>query len=87
MFVVVLWVVAYGMWIEGCLGDRRAFEWIYGYMLEWMLSMDNLFVFHLLFTSFRTPLSQQRKAVFAVVFRLVFFLVVATLLHAYGWVR
>ena len=82
----------YNTWIKGSLGIRRAFVRIYGYMLEWMLSIDNLFVFHLLFTSFRTLAAQQRKAVFvviicAVVLRPVLFHVVAMLLHACGWGR
>lgn len=29
--------------------------WLSGYMLEWMLSFDNLFVFHMIFSVYQTP--------------------------------
>jgi len=54
--------------------------------------MDNLFVFHLVLEAFRTPAKQVHKAVFigiigAVLIRMVFFMVVSTLLHVSHWIR
>lgn len=73
-------------------GQQQAFQWASGYLLEWMLSMDNLFVFHLVFAAYQTPSDQIHKAAFvgilgAVVMRGVFFMVVSTLLSLFGWFR
>lgn len=73
-------------------GEQQAFQWASGYLLEWMLSMDNLFVFHLVFEAYKTPSEQIHKAAFvgimgAVVMRMVFFMVVSTLLSLFGWFR
>jgi len=73
-------------------GQQQAFQWASGYMLEWMLSMDNLFVFHLVFAAYQTPADQIHKAAFvgilgAVVLRMFFFMVVSTLLSLFGWFR
>jgi len=74
------------------MGERKALEWCAGYVLEWMLSMDNLFVFHLIFQTYQTPSHQVHKAVFvgvigAIVMRMLFFMVVSTLLHVFHWIR
>jgi len=54
--------------------------------------MDNLFVFHLIFKKYKTPASQVRYAVFvgiigALLLRMVFFMVLSTLLHLFHWIR
>mmetsp|Transcript_93791 Transcript_93791/g.265236 ORF Transcript_93791/g.265236 Transcript_93791/m.265236 type:complete len:480 (-) Transcript_93791:117-1556(-) len=95
MVVIVVWflvalVYLAALWVR--MGPERGIQWISGYVLEWMLSMDNLFVFHLVFKTYKTPPNQVHRAVFvgiigAVVMRLVFFMVVSTLLHAFGWFR
>jgi len=93
--VIFIWLVVAGLYLWGVwarMGRRRGVQWISGYVLEWMLSMDNLFIFHLVFQTYKTPQAQIHKAVFvgiigAVVMRMVFFLVVSTLLHAVGWFR
>jgi len=95
MIIIFLWMVIAALYLWGVwarMGRRMGIEWISGYVLEWMLSMDNLFVFHLVFQTYKTPPNQVHKAVFvgiigAVLMRLVFFLVVSTLLHAFGWFR
>jgi len=74
------------------MGSNAAVEWCSGYLLEWMLSLDNLFVFHLIVAAFKTPKTQIHKAVFvgiigAVVMRMVFFMVVSTILHVMHWIR
>jgi len=89
-WVVVAFIYGWGFWQRQ--GKKRAFEWFSGYILEWMLSMDNLFVFHLIFSTYKTPKNQIHKAVFlgifgAVIMRLIFFMVVSTLLRLATWVR
>lgn len=92
---IVLWLMVallFNMWIWSRMGQQKAMEWCAGYVLEWMLSMDNLFVFHLIFQTYKTPSQQVHKAVFvgvigAIVMRMLFFMVVSTLLHLFHWIR
>uniref|UniRef100_A0A7R9ZXA6 Uncharacterized protein n=1 Tax=Pyrodinium bahamense TaxID=73915 RepID=A0A7R9ZXA6_9DINO len=92
---IVFWVVVavfFNLIVWHRMGKQKSIEWISGYVLEWMLSMDNLFVFHLIFKTYKTPSNQIHKAVFvgvigAVVMRLIFFMVVSTLLRLARWVR
>src|SRR5262245_23420033 len=39
------------VWIER--GQQTALEYISGYLMEWSLSIDNIFVFILIFSSFK----------------------------------
>jgi len=83
LFNVVVWVR---------FGHAQAFDWCTGYFLEWILSLDNLFVFHLVFETYKTPPNQTHRAVFlgilgAVIIRMVFFMLVSTLLHYFSWIR
>lgn len=66
--------------------------WFGGYLLEWLLSMDNLFVFHLIFKVYRTPPQLLHKALLwgilgAIVYRMVFFVTLGGLLHMVTWFR
>lgn len=68
-------------------GHNAAFDWTSGYMLEWMLSFDNLFVFHLIFNIYATPDHLKHKPLFwgicgAVFFRLAFIFIGEYLMHA-----
>jgi len=68
-------------------GPGGAYMWMSGYMIEWMLSFDNLFVFHLIFTVYATPNNLKHKPLYlgivgAVVLRLVFIFVGEYLMHA-----
>jgi len=88
----VFFAIVFNLIMWSRMGSKKAVEWFSGYLLEWMLSMDNLFVFHLIFAAFRTPKTQIHKAVFvgiigAVVMRMFFFMLVSTLLHVLHWIR
>lgn len=61
-------------------------------MLEWMLSFDNLFVFHLVFTSYACPDHLKHRPLFfgivgAVIMRLVFIFIGEYLMHAMGFMH
>jgi tellurite resistance protein TerC len=67
-----------------------ASEYITGYLIERSLSLDNLFVFALLFTFFAVPDTAQRKVLFwgiigAIVLRAGFIFAGAALLDAFHW--
>mmetsp|Transcript_84224 Transcript_84224/g.204225 ORF Transcript_84224/g.204225 Transcript_84224/m.204225 type:complete len:521 (+) Transcript_84224:82-1644(+) len=95
VWTLVFWVfvaVAFCILTYFRFGKELALNWCTGYLLEWILSMDNLFVFHLVFETYKTPAKQTHKAVFlgivgAVVIRMIFFIAVSGLLNAFQWVR
>mmetsp|Transcript_67937 Transcript_67937/g.190275 ORF Transcript_67937/g.190275 Transcript_67937/m.190275 type:complete len:505 (+) Transcript_67937:84-1598(+) len=79
MFTVfwVLCAAAFCGWVYWYYGQNQAFMWMSGYMLEWMLSFDNLFVFHLVFAYYCTPEALLYRALYfgiagAIVFRVLF---------------
>lgn len=62
--------------------------WMSGYMLEWMLSFDNLFVFHMIFSVYATPDHLKHRPLYmgilgAVFFRLAFIFIGEYLMHAF----
>lgn len=78
---IVFWLGAsalFNVYVFALLGAQGAGAWLYGYILEYLLSVDNLFVFRMVFQAYSTPAKQVDKALFwgigvAVVLRLVFF--------------
>lgn len=73
------------------LGPARAEEFITGYVLEQALSVDNLFVFVLIFAQFSVPAAYQHRVLFwgilgAIVLRGGFILLGATVIHHFEWV-
>lgn len=98
----ILWfslamVFCTGLWLsldltEGrALANLKAGEFLTGYLIEKSLSVDNLFVFLMLFTTFHVPLPQQKKAlmigiVAAIVLRILLILIGAWLISRFSWV-
>jgi tellurite resistance protein TerC len=81
-FGVVLW-----LW----RGGELTAEYTAGYLIEWSLSVDNVFVFVLIFTHFAVPKAYQHRVLFwgvlgAIVLRLSFILGGSALLHRFHWV-
>lgn len=88
----VLCAAAFCVYVFYTRGAEDAFDWWTGYMLEWMLSVDNLFVFRSIFCLFKTPDDQKHKPLFwgivgAVIFRMAFFVVEELLLHSFHWMH
>jgi len=91
----LFWVACAGAfcgWVAWWYSPASAYMWWSGYMLEWMLSFDNLFVFHLVFTSYACPDNLKHRPLFvgiigAVVMRLVFIFVGEYLMHAMGFMH
>jgi tellurite resistance protein TerC len=72
-------------------GSERALEFLTGYLLEKSLSVDNIFVFLMIFTYFRVPYLHQHKVLFwgilgALIMRAVFILIGVTLIQKFHWV-
>ena len=53
--------VLFGLGVWAAMGPLKAEEYFAGYLLEQSLSVDNLFVFILVFNYFQTPLQAQGK--------------------------
>jgi tellurite resistance protein TerC len=73
------------------LGSAPAVEFLTGYLVEWSLSMDNVFVFAVVFGYFGVPLKYQYRVLFwgilgAVLMRLTFVLVGAELVERFQWI-
>jgi tellurite resistance protein TerC len=67
-------------------GEEPALQFLAGYLLEESLSVDNLFVFMLIFSFFKVPNEYQRKVLFwgiigALVLRALFIFVGVELIH------
>jgi tellurite resistance protein TerC len=73
-------------------GDRAdAGAYLAGYLVEKSLSLDNVFVFLLVFTGFTVPVAERHRLltygiVGALVLRAIFILTGAAILEAVGWV-
>jgi tellurite resistance protein TerC len=90
-----LFWIALAMAFNGLLwaqyGSDRALEFLTAYLLEKALSIDNLFVFLILFASFKVPSHLQHRVLFwgilgAMVMRAIFILAGAALLQHFHWV-
>jgi tellurite resistance protein TerC len=61
VFLIVL-ALAFAVFVLHTQGPERALEFISGYVLEGSLSIDNLFVFLVLFRSFGLTVNEQHRA-------------------------
>lgn len=56
--------LGFGWWIRGAMGPTAMLEFYAGYLVEQALSVDNLFVFILIFSYFKIPGSLQHRVLF-----------------------
>jgi tellurite resistance protein TerC len=90
----LFWIVlslGFGFWIWVRYGGEQGLEFFAGYLLEKSLSVDNLFVFVLLFQSFAIPPEHQHRVLFwgvlgALVLRGTLILAGVALVHRFHWV-
>ena len=78
-----------GIWYY--FGEVKAIEFLTGYIVEKSLSVDNIFVFVLIFTSFQVPLIYQHKVLFwgvlgALVMRIIFIFAGVALITKFHWI-
>lgn len=77
------------VWIER--GQQTALEYISGYLMEWSLSIDNIFVFILIFSSFKVPEKYYGRALLigilmAIIMRVIFITVGVALVNKFHWI-
>ncbi len=89
-----LWVslaIAFGIAVSVWQGSQVGIQWFTGYVVEYSLSVDNVFVFALVFAAFAVPRELQHRVLFwgvlgALVMRLALILVGAHLIESYHWI-
>ncbi|MEP6466950.1 MAG: TerC/Alx family metal homeostasis membrane protein [Parafilimonas sp.] len=90
IFWVILALAFFGfLWMED--GKQPALEYISAYLMEWSLSIDNIFVFILIFTSFSVKKAYYSRVLLigilmAIVFRIIFITVGVALVQRFEWV-
>jgi tellurite resistance protein TerC len=72
-------------------GKEKMFEFLAGYVVEEALSVDNVFVFIVIFSYFSVPKHTQHKVLFwgvigAIVFRAIFIVAGAALIAKFHWI-
>jgi len=83
--------VAFGTWFTMAHGSDYGTQFFAGYLVEYSLSVDNLFVFVIILTTFAVPEAYQQKVltfgiVLALAMRAVFIVAGAALLAAFTFV-
>jgi tellurite resistance protein TerC len=83
--------VAFGFVVWGLGGSEMGVEYFAGYITEKALSVDNLFIFLVIFTAFRVPAAAQQKVllvgiVISLLARTGFIFLGATLINRFAWV-
>lgn len=81
LFTGVVW------WLDS---GKAAQDYFTGFLIEKTLSLDNLFVFAMIFMYFKVPTNLQRRVIFwgivgAIVLRGIFIFAAATLLDLFHW--
>ena len=90
---VAVWVtlaIVFGLGVWFFSGGARAAEFFTGYLIEYSLSVDNMFVFVLIFSYFKVPFRYQHNVLFygilgALIFRGIFIAVGVALINNFEW--
>jgi tellurite resistance protein TerC len=88
--VWILLALVFNLGIYFIWGQEKALEFLTGYVIEKSLSVDNLFVFLMIFQYFATPATYQHRVLFwgivgALIMRAIFIATGAALLENFHW--
>ena len=89
----IVWVslaMIFNLGIYFTWGEQKALEFFTGYVIEKSLSVDNLFVFVMIFQYFSTPTKYQHRVLFwgilgALILRAIFIAAGSALLNQFHW--
>jgi tellurite resistance protein TerC len=95
VFWSILWIavgLAFTFFVWGVLGRLAADEYLAAYLIEKSLSLDNMFVFLIIFQTLKIPKTNQRTALSwgifgALVFRAIFIFAGAAAVERWDWVN
>jgi tellurite resistance protein TerC len=93
LFWSIVWIVlslCFGLFVYRYFGKQYALEFYTGYLIEYALSVDNIFVFILIFSYFKVPARLHHGVLFwgilgALIMRATFILIGASLINAFEW--
>jgi tellurite resistance protein TerC len=90
-FIWVSLALAFNVGVYYMFGTDRALEYLAGYLIEKALSVDNLFVFLVIFSYFSVPAAYQHRVLLwgilgALVMRALFIVVGAALIQTFHWI-
>jgi len=93
LFWTIIWTliaVGFRFVLNVQLGKQAGDEFITGYVLERILSVDNIFIFVLIFSYFKVPQALQHRAlmigiIIAIVLRAAFIFAGAALVEKFAW--
>ncbi len=91
--VSLIWIalaLAFNAGIYFYRGPEKALEFLTGYLVELSLSVDNIFVFLIIFKYFHVPANEQGKILWwgvlgAQIMRLIFIVAGIALINAFSW--
>jgi len=91
VFNLLLWWYLISTGHSPLVAYQKAFEFLTGYLIEKSLSIDNMFVFFVIFNYFAVPIEYQRRVLFlgvlgAIVLRLVMILLGVWLIENLSWI-
>jgi tellurite resistance protein TerC len=83
--------IAFGIWVWLFHGHQFGVEFFAGWLTEYSLSVDNLFIFLIIMASFKVPRIYQQEAlligiVLALIFRGIFIALGAVAIEQFSWV-
>jgi tellurite resistance protein TerC len=91
----VVWIILSlgfcgGVWFSGHWDNAQAMQWVTAYVIEYALSVDNLFVFLMVFAYFRVAPEVQHRVLFwgilgAFIMRAALILAGTALVHRFHW--
>ncbi|HEU5179825.1 MAG TPA: TerC family protein [Candidatus Polarisedimenticolia bacterium] len=89
----IIWIslaLVFNAGIYNYMGPQKGLEFFTGYLIELALSVDNLFVFLIIFSYFKVPEKLRHRVLFwgilgAMLMRIIFILAGATLLGLFHW--
>ncbi len=87
----VLLSISFGVWVYSAFGRQYGLEFFAGYLIEYALSVDNVFVFIIIFSYFGVPHRLHHRVLFwgilgALIMRAVFITAGAALISSFHWV-
>lgn len=91
-FLLITFIAAiFNLAIWYYMGSERALEFLGGYIIELSLSVDNLFLFLLIFSSFGITAKHQKRiltyGIFgAIILRFIFVLLGIAIINAFKWI-
>jgi tellurite resistance protein TerC len=90
----LIWIslsLSFGIWVYLEFGRQYGLEFLAGYLIEYSLSVDNVFVFILIFSYFAVPSALHHRVLFwgilgALLMRAAFIVAGAALISSFHWI-